>query len=182
MKIMFISDIHGISTNLEYIKNKYNELNIEKLIVLGDLYYIGPRNDMIEGYNIQEVMNFLSGFKDMICMRGNCDSEVDLEVSNFEINEDMKMIEVDGINIYLTHGHVYNERLNGIFRDKKGVLVFGHYHYPLIEKTPNMVYINTGSISLPRNGYNPTYIIYENKKFTIYDIKGNIIDSIEIGE
>ena len=66
MKLMFISDIHGISTNLKKIKEKFEELKCDKLVVLGDLYYIGPRNKMIEGYNISEVQEFLESMKDKL--------------------------------------------------------------------------------------------------------------------
>ena len=180
MKIMFLSDIHGITTNLNYIKKKYNELKIDQLVVLGDLYYIGPGNQMIEGYNIKEVMNFLKSFNNIICIRGNCDSDVDLKASDFPVNEGLSSIYVDDINIYLSHGHIYNEKENKKFNDVEGVLIFGHYHYPLIDIKDKMVYINVGSISLPRNGYNSTYVIYENKTFTIYDVKDNIINSIKV--
>ena len=84
MKILFISDIHGIKTNLPKIKEKFETLNCDKLVVLGDLYYIGPRNKMIEGYDIDYVKEFLESFKDkLICIKGNCDSEVDEMISEF---------------------------------------------------------------------------------------------------
>ena len=70
MKILFISDIHGIKTNLEKIKDVYQKEKCNKLVVLGDLYYIGPRNKMIEGYDIDYVKNFLESFKDdLICIK-----------------------------------------------------------------------------------------------------------------
>ena len=74
MRIMFISDIHGIKTNLDLIKRRYEELSCTKLVVLGDLYYIGPRNIMNDGYDINYVKDFLMDFKDnLICIRGNCE-------------------------------------------------------------------------------------------------------------
>ena len=109
MRLMFISDIHGISTNLKKIKMKFDEFNCDKLVVLGDLYYIGPRNRMIEGYNIQEVQSFLESMKDkLICIRGNCDSEVDLMVSQFPIINDLSVIMTENNDLYITHGHIYN--------------------------------------------------------------------------
>ena len=110
MKIMFISDIHGIKTNLPKIKEKFEKFNCDKLVVLGDLYYIGPRNKMIEGYDIKYVQEFLSSFKDkLICVRGNCDSEVDLMVSDFPIVNELSLISTINEDLYLTHGHIYNE-------------------------------------------------------------------------
>jgi len=93
MRLMFISDIHGIKTNLPKIKERFEFLKCDKLVVLGDLYYIGPRNKMIEGYDIKYVQEFLSSFKDkLICVRGNCDSEVDLMVSDFPIVNELSLI------------------------------------------------------------------------------------------
>ena len=110
MNLMFISDIHGIKTNLKKIKERYKELNCNKLIVLGDLYYIGPRNQMKDGYDIQYIKEFLESFKDdLICLRGNCDSEVDLMVSDFPIINELSLINIDSHDIYLTHGHIYNK-------------------------------------------------------------------------
>ena len=86
MKFIVISDIHGIKTNLPKIKERFKKLECDKLIVLGDLFYIGPRNQMIEGYDIEYVKNFLNSFKDkIICIKGNCDSEVDEMVCEFPI-------------------------------------------------------------------------------------------------
>lgn len=172
MKIMFISDIHGIKTNLEKIKKKFLEFNCNKLVVLGDLYYIGPRNKMKDGYDIQYVKEFLESFKDkLICIRGNCDSEVDIMVSDFPIINELSMISIDEHDIYLTHGHLYNENNWNV---ENSILIYGHFHIPFIKKKDNMLFINPGSISLPKDN-NPTYIIYDNNKFTIYDINDKIV-------
>jgi len=172
MKIMFISDIHGIKTNLEKIKKKFLEFNCNKLVVLGDLYYIGPRNKMKDGYDIQYVKEFLESFKDkLICIRGNCDSEVDIMVSDFPIINELSMISIDEHDIYLTHGHLYNENNWNV---ENSILIYGHFHIPFIKEKDNMLFINPGSISLPKDN-NPTYIIYDYNKFTIYDINYKIV-------
>ena len=86
MKILIFSDIHGIKNNLDYLKEVYEKEKCDRVIVLGDLYYIGPRNTMIPGYDIQAVKNFLESFGEkLISLRGNCDSQVDLDVSSFVI-------------------------------------------------------------------------------------------------
>ena len=110
MKLMFISDIHGIKTNLKKVKEVYEKMHCDKLVVLGDIYYIGPRNKMKEGYDIKAVQDFLESMKEnLICMRGNCDSEVDIMVSNFPIINDLSLIMTENHDLYITHGHIYNE-------------------------------------------------------------------------
>ena len=173
MKIMFISDIHGIKRNLDLIKEKYKELGCNKLVVLGDLYYIGPRNNRKEEYDINSVKIFLESMKqDMICLRGNCDSDVDIEVSNFPIINELGYISDKNNDIYLTHGHIYNE---DNWNMPNTILIYGHYHIPFIKEKDNMIFANPGSISLPKNGYNPSYMIYDGEKLVIYDIFGNEI-------
>ena len=173
MNLMFISDIHGIKTNLKKIKERYKELNCNKLIVLGDLYYIGPRNQMKDGYDIQYIKEFLESFKDdLICLRGNCDSEVDLMVSDFPIINELSLINIDFHDIYLTHGHIYNKNN---WPKENSILIYGHLHIPFIKEEKKNLFINPGSISLPKANNNPTYLIYSNNKFTIYDINDNII-------
>lgn len=179
MKILFISDIHGIDSNLEYIESKIKELKIDKLVCLGDLYYAGPtyNKDYIVRSSI--VHEFLTKYKDiLICMRGNCDSLVDIKASDFPICEGVSLINTDDIDIYLTHGNVYNYEKDNKFK-RKGVLVYGHEHIPYIKKNENMIYINVGSISLPKNDI-ATYAVYDDREFIIYDVNDQIIDSIII--
>ena len=173
MKILFISDIHGITDNLDFIERKINECKIDKLVCLGDLYYNYYYT------NRDDVHDFLNKYKDiLICMRGNCETLLDIEVSDFKINDGIILINVDGIDMYLTHGNIYNYDNNSL-SDKKGVLVHGHYHRPFIRRKNEMIYLNVGSISKPRNEI-ATYGIYENRCFKIYDIEDNIIDEIEL--
>ena len=178
MKILFISDIHGIKTNLQKIKERFEKLNCDKLVVLGDLYYIGPRNKMIEGYDIDYVKEFLESFKDkLICIKGNCDSEVDKMVSNFPIINELGLIATINEDLYLTHGHIYNE---SNWNKENSVLIYGHLHIPFIKKIETNIYINPGSISLPKDGNLPTYLFYDEEKFVIYDVNDSIIASMNI--
>lgn len=173
MKILFISDIHGIKTNLPKVKERFEELECDKLVVLGDLYYIGPRNKMIEGYDIDSVREFLESFKDkLICIKGNCDSEVDKMVSNFPIINDLGLIATINEDIYLTHGHIYNE---SNWNKTKSILVYGHLHIPFIKEIETNTYINPGSISLPKSEAGATYLIYNEEEFIIYDLNDKII-------
>ncbi len=176
MKILFISDIHGIIDNLSIIDNVIKKEHIDKFIVLGDLYsYSFSKNYE----NDSVVEKFLVKYKDiLVCMKGNCDSLADVDKSPFSIIKDISMINVDDIDIYITHGNRYNCYNNSIFSN--GVMIYGHEHIPYIKKEYDMIYINTGSISLPRNNSKPTYTIYENRRFVIYSIENNIIDQIEV--
>ena len=178
MKVMFISDIHGIKTNLPKVKEQFEKLNCDKLIVLGDLYYIGPRNKMKEGYDIPIVQEFFFFFKNkMLCMRGNCDSEVDMMVSNFPIIQDLSLIMMENRDIYFTHGHIYNE---SNWDKENSILVYGHFHVPFIKKIETNYYINPGSISLPKGNYLPSYLILDENTATIYDIEDNILFQEEL--
>lgn len=179
MKILFISDIHGIYENLKFIDNVIKKESIDKLVVLGDLYYSGPKYDSDLKTNGKLVMDFLLKYKDiLICMRGNCDSLVDIKASDFQICSDLSMLYVDNLDIYITHGNEYNKDKNNKFNGN--VLVYGHEHVPYIERKDNNVFICVGSISLPRYGSMPSYMIYENRTFTIYDINNDVIDSVKL--
>ena len=178
MKLMFISDIHGIKTNLSKVKERFEELHCDKLVVLGDLYYIGPRNKMVEGYDIKAVQAFLESVKDqLICVRGNCDSEVDIMVSNFPIVNELSVIMTENHDLYITHGHIYNE---SNWMKEHSILIYGHFHIPFIKKIETNYYLNPGSISLPKEGYLPSYMVYDENKVTIYDIEDNILMEEEL--
>lgn len=174
MKILFISDIHGISTNLDYIDRKITDENIDKLVVLGDLY--------MGGHDREKINKFLEKHIDiLLCTKGNCDSLYELMASNFFIIPDIGLINTDNIDIYFTHGDRYNMYDNK--KIKNAVLIYGHEHIPYIEKdeSKNMIYINTGSISKPRENNPCTYTIYNEKCFTIYDVSDNILFETNLG-
>lgn len=180
MKILFFSDIHGIVDNLECIKKLEEKENFDKIVVLGDLYYQGPTFDNSKKINSLEVGNFLMNYHDkLICMRGNCDSDVDIKKSDFPVCSGVSLIHTDGLDIYITHGNEYNIN-NDIKFNRKGILVYGHEHYPFIQKKLGMTFINVGSISLPRRGSEPSYGIYYDKEFFIYGISGKLIDKINL--
>lgn len=180
MKLMFISDIHGCSLNLEKIKEIYYKDKFDKLIILGDLLYHGPRNDLTDDYNPKKVIDILNSMKEeIICVRGNCDSEVDQMMLEFPITADYSTILVDEKILFITHGHIYNkEQLPKI---KSGyILIHGHTHVQTIEAQEEYIYINPGSISLPKQGNTYTFMTYEEREFKILDFDGNIINSLRI--
>ena len=181
MKILFLSDIHGKYENLHVIERVLETQKIEKLVVLGDLYYQANNTRILSKIDRFQVRDFLEKYQNiLICMRGNCDADVDVVTSSFPICEGLSMILVDDISIYITHGNEHSMKKNEKFLDREGVLVYGHEHVPYIKRMKDMVYINVGSISFPREGNLPTYMIYEDKTFTIYDIEGMIVDEITV--
>lgn len=178
MKMLFISDIHGIYENLDYIDDLIKKKKFDKLIVLGDLYYCISSYMNNLNINADVVKNFLERHKDiLICMKGNCDSLVDISISNFPILSNFYTLLVDDLEIYITHGNEFNKNNNNF---NNGILVYGHEHIPYIVKDNTMIYICVGSISLPRGGSKPSYMIYDDRHFTLYDIEGNIIDSVKL--
>lgn len=180
MKILFISDIHGISTNLDYIRKLDKSNNFNKIVILGDIFYGGPSFYETNTQDICGVKEFINDYKDkIIAVKGNCDSDVDMKANDI-ILTDLSLINVDGENLYITHGNKYNNIKNERFKDKNGILLFGHKHIPFIEKENNMIYVCVGSISLPRNNSKPSYAIYENKTITLYDIYEKELDKITL--
>lgn len=178
MRIMFISDIHGIKTNLPKIKERFKELECEKLVVLGDLYYLYPSKKDNTDYDINYVKSFLYSFKDkLICIRGNCDTDLDIKSSEISIINELGVISTINNDIYLTHGHIYNE---SNWSKTNSILVYGHLHKPFIKQVETNLYINPGSISLPRENFAPSYLIYNENEFIIYDINDEVICKKEL--
>lgn len=179
MKLLFISDIHGRIKNLNFLEQLINKENFDKIVVLGDLYYTGLKfND--NDVNPILVKEFLTKYKDrIICIKGNCDLEIDVSTSNFPICTDLSLICIDNLNIYLTHGDIYNIESSHMFNENS-ILVHGHMHYPYIDKKDGVYFICVGSISVPRNNSKCSYMIYENKKFTIYDTEENVINCLDL--
>ena len=178
MKILFMSDIHGIPENLEYIRKLDLKEKFDKIVVLGDLYHAGLTYSNIKEVDVNKVKDFLMQYQDkIIALRGNCDSDADIKSTDFPICNTLALIHVDGIDIYCTHGNEYNKR-NHEKLNRRGVLIYGHEHFPYIEQIDEMVYVNVGSISLPRNNSKPSYAIYENQTITIYAIGGFVIDQV----
>lgn len=166
MKIIIVSDIHGYNTYMAKLVDIVDAEHPDKIIFLGDINYSRIRND--------EVVNKLNSWRDkIIAVKGNCDDLNDLECVNFPICENYLVINIDGINWYLTHGHL-NYKLPEL--TDKDILFNGHTHCYELSRN----YINPGSLSLPRMHSEHTYIIYQNKCFKLCDLDGNIINELKI--
>ena len=171
MKTMIISDIHGYSRNLKIVLDIFYKEKCKKLIILGDL--LSPGSDY------EEVKNLLNNFKfSLLCMKGNNDNYIYQGELDFNVIDDYLNIKLDSNNTYITHGHRYNR--NNINLAEKDILITGHTHIAKMIEDNNIYYINPGSISLPRDNTDGTYIIYEDNKFYLYDIYENLINYIEV--
>ena len=132
MKLMIASDIHGSAYYCEKMIEAYKREKADKLLLLGDLLYHGPRNDLPKDYNPKAVIAMLNAMKeDLLCVRGNCDTEVDQMVLEFPILADYCFIELDGHTIFATHGHHHNPA-NPPMLKKGDILLNGHTHICLL--------------------------------------------------
>ena len=168
MKLVIASDIHGDFDAAERLVATYRASGAERLILLGDILYHGPRNDLPEAYAPKKVIALLNDIKDeILCVRGNCEAEVDQMVLEFPVFADYAYIEADGVRIFATHGHKYN--LQNLPPLKAGdVLLHGHTHIPAkVEFGDGNLYVNPGSVSMPKENSAKSYVVFENGSFEI---------------
>lgn len=172
MKLLIASDIHGSAYYCEKLINAIKEEKPDKLILLGDILYHGPRNDLPKGYFPKKVIEMLNPLKDIIlCNRGNCDAEVDQMVLEFPIMADYNCLDINNRKMYFTHGHVYNDKkLPPV--NKGDVVVLGHTHIPRCEIVNDVLIVNPGSVSIPKEDSQNSYIIYEDNRFIWMNIDG----------
>ena len=170
MKLMIASDIHGSAYYNDLMIERYKEEKPDKLLLLGDILYHGPRNDLPKDYAPKKVLAALNELSDKIlCVRGNCDGEVDQMVLDFPIMADYLYMYIDGLELYVSHGHIYNQ--NKPIPGLKGIFLCGHTHVPLIEKKDNFVYLNPGSVAIPKEDSRHSYMILENNEFVWKDLE-----------
>ncbi|MDO4649496.1 MAG: phosphodiesterase [Eubacteriales bacterium] len=178
-KYMFASDLHGSAYYCRKMLEAYKEEKAERLIMLGDLLYHGPRNDLPKEYAPKEVIKMLNDHKDEIyTVRGNCEASVDQMVLDFPVLADYALLVLNDLTFFATHGDVFHEK--NLPPLKKGdILVHGHTHVLRAEDKGDYYLLNPGSVSIPKEGNPSTYGILEDKTFTIKDFEGNVIRSIE---
>lgn len=180
MKWLIASDIHGSAYWCRKLIEKYKVEKADRLILLGDVLYHGPRNDLPEEYAPKQVIAMLNEIKDdILCVRGNCEAEVDQMVLDFPVLADYALIDLGEKMIYLTHGHVYNE--SKVPPMKKGdILLHGHTHVPKCVEHENYIYMNPGSISIPKENSRHGYMTLENGVFLWKDFDGDILKTYTI--
>lgn len=175
MKLMIASDIHGSAFYCKKMLEAFEREHADRLLLLGDILYHGPRNDLPEGYAPKEVIAMLNPLKEnLMCVRGNCEAEVDQMVLEFPVLADYAFLELDGQVIFATHGHIYNP--NNLPMMKKGdILLNGHTHVPACKMMDNgCMYMNPGSVSIPKENSEHSYMIFENRKFEWKNLDGEV--------
>ena len=171
MKWMIASDLHGSYFYASQMQQAFEREQADRLLLLGDMLYHGPRNDLPEGYAPKQVMPLLNGMKDrLLCVRGNCDAEVDQMVLEFPVLADYAVLPVGQRLIYATHGHIYHVK-NLPPLAPGDVLLHGHTHVPAwTEFGQGNLYLNPGSVSIPK----------ENSPHSYMTLKGNTMQWKEL--
>lgn len=179
MKLMIISDIHGSAYYCEKMLDCYTKENADKLVILGDILYHGPRNDLPKDYAPKTVIAMLNNMKqEIICVRGNCDTEVDQMVLEFPIMAEYALISNGKRMIFATHGHKINK--DNLPMLKSGdILLNGHFHVPVCEEIGDYIYMNPGSVSIPKENSAHSYMTMEDNLFIWKDLEGNEYNRFE---
>ncbi len=181
MRLMIASDIHGSAYYCRKMLASFAAEGVDRLLLLGDILYHGPRNDLPRGYGPKEVIAMLNPMRESIlCVRGNCDTEVDQMVLEFPVMAEYCLLELDGQTVFATHGHVWNPQNPPMLKDGD-ILLNGHTHIPACEHfeipcaggaalqgaghAGGYVYMNPGSVSIPKNGSGHGYMVYQNGTF-----------------
>ena len=180
MKLMIASDIHGCAPACRKLLDIFAASGADRLILLGDLLYHGPRNDLPEGYDPKAVIAMLSEHADrLFCVRGNCDTEVDQMVLPFPIMAETALLFVDGKTWFACHGHRSgaNPTANDLPKLPAGsVVLSGHTHIPVLETNDKGVtFLNPGSTSIPKGGFAASYALYEDGEFSVMGFTGEKI-------
>ena len=185
MKIMFASDIHGPAYYCRRMLEVYEASGASRLVILGDILYHGPRNDLPREYAPKEVIAMLNPLKNQIyAVRGNCDTEVDQMVLEFPILADYALLSIEGKTFYATHGHVYNQDHLPPMQEGD-ILIHGHTHLLKAEQAETescgrITVLNPGSVSIPKGGNPNTYGMLEDGVFSIITLDGDVVKKMAL--
>ncbi len=172
MKFLIASDVHGSAFYAQKIIERFKAENADKIILLGDIYNHGPRNVLPLDYAPMKVAEILNGVKDnLIVIKGNCDSEVDTMISDFDFLPHLLLV-VEDKTVFLTHGHVYNKDV--LPKTDFDCLIYGHFHTGFIDKKLK-TFANAGSVSLPKNQTANSYLVLDGKELSLKDFDGIVL-------
>lgn len=159
MRCLVVSDIHGRLKVAKKLADLFDSAKPDKIIVLGDNLYNGPRNGVPEDYDPMGVADILNRYADKIIgIRGNCDSRVDEAVLRFRM-QDSRVVYVNGFRCDLIHGDLLTSNLLQV--ERGDILMYGHTHIPMLKREDGVIYLNPGSPSFPKNGFPPSYAIFD---------------------
>ena len=171
MKLLIASDIHGSAFWCKKLMDLIAKEEPTKVILLGDILYHGPRNDLPKDYAPKQVIQMLSKIKDkIICVRGNCDAEVDQMVLPFSCMNEYVQLFIDNKVFFCTHGHHYSPDSLPLL-SSGNVFLYGHTHVKQDEVVNDIRCLNPGSVSIPKDGTN-SCLIYENGAFRFCVLEG----------
>lgn len=171
MKWFIASDIHGSAYCCKMMLERYKEEKADRLLLLGDILYHGPRNDLPLCYAPKEVIAMLSEKgSETLSVRGNCDCEVDQMVLPFPVLADYTVLDTGSRLIFATHGHLFSPS-RPLPMKKGDILLSGHTHVPRCEETDGLVFLNPGSVSIPKEGSVRSYMTLENGVFLWKDLE-----------
>ena len=174
MKIMIASDLHGSSKYCRALLDAHACERPDKLLLLGDLLYHGPRNNLPDEYDTRAVAQMLNAVRDeLMCVRGNCDCDVDQMVLEFPILADYALLYAGGRMIFATHGHLFNESKLPMLK-KGDILLHGHPHVSVCREHENYTYVNPGSVSLPKENTPRGYMLLTDEGFVWKTLEGEI--------
>lgn len=178
MKLFIASDIHGSEYYCRKMLDKFESGQYDKLILLGDILYHGPRNALPGRYNPKGVIEMLNNISDKIlCVRGNCDTEVDQMVLDFPIMAEYAYVFADGTYMFLTHGH----SIPCTAKQRGNIVISGHTHVPKCEENAEFVHLNPGSVSIPKENSPHSFLTFDKGVFEWHDIEsGEIYKRYEI--
>ncbi len=169
MKLMIASDLHGSAYYTRLLLEAMDREQPDRLLLLGDLLYHGPRNDLPREYAPKKVIQLLNARKSqLLCVRGNCEAEVDQMVLEFPVLSEFGVVFADGLTIYMLHGHK-NLDIPVMPGD---ILLCGHTHVPAVRKDGEHYYVNPGSVSIPKEGSCHGYMMLENRHLTHISLEG----------
>ncbi len=180
MKWMIASDIHGSAHYCRQLLAALERERADRLLLLGDLLYHGPRNDLPQGYDPKEVIALLTSVKNQVfCVRGNCEAEVDQMVLPFPVLADYCLLEQKGHVIFATHGHHYNLETPPLLQSGD-VLLHGHTHIPAKDNSLGFWYLNPGSVAIPKENSPHSYMTLEDGLFLWKDLDGAQYDALAL--
>ena len=170
MKWMIASDLHGSYYYAQQLQQAFEREQADRLLFLGDLLYHGPRNDLPRDYAPKKVIPLLNSLAPkLLCVRGNCDAEVDQMVLHFPILSDSALLVLDGLTIHATHGHIHGPDTPPPLR-QGDILLCGHFHVPVRRDCGRYTYLNPGSAALPKENSPHSCMVLEGGQFTWLDV------------
>lgn len=175
MKLMIASDIHGSAYYCRQLMQAFEREAPDRLLMLGDLLYHGPRNDLPREYAPKAVIEMLNARRDAIlCVRGNCEADVDQMVLEFSVLTEHCLLYLGSRAVFATHGHVYNTA-NPPRLAAGDILLHGHTHIPTCETFGrDNLYLNPGSVSIPKQGSPHSYMMLTDRVFAWKTLEGEV--------